>query len=192
MPTDGTALSAQAGVGYGKGTETLFGVAGETERRGPFVRAYTRFTAYKPFGGWYGNARVEAGQVFVTSRIAVPDTILFRAGGDDSVRGYDYRTLGPRVGGAVVGGRVLLTGSVEVEHSLTRRVPALLGAIFVDAGNAADRWNELRPVLGYGVGLHYQQPRRPAQARPRVRPERAAPAHPRQRRRELLMAPIDG
>ncbi len=158
VPTEGTALSAQAGVGYGKGTETLFGVAGETERRGPFVRAYTRFTAYKPFGGWYGNARIEAGQVFVTSRIAVPDTILFRAGGDDSVRGYDYRTLGPRVGGAVVGGRVLLTGSVEVEHSLTRRVPALLGAIFVDAGNAADRWNELRPFLGYGVGLHYRSP----------------------------------
>jgi len=158
VPTDGTALSAQVGVGYGKGTETLFGIDGETKKSGPFVRAYTRFTAYKPFGGWYANARVEAGQVFVTNRIVVPDTILFRAGGDDSVRGYDYRTLGPRVGGAVVGGRVLLTGSVEVEHSITQRVPALLGAVFVDAGNAADRWNELRPFLGYGVGLHYKSP----------------------------------
>ena len=158
VPTDGTALSAQVGVGVGKGTETLFGVAGETEKRGPFVRAYTRFTVYKPFGGWYANARVEAGQVFVTNRIVVPDTILFRAGGDDSVRGYDYRTLGPRVGGAVVGGRVLLTASVELEHSITQRVPALLGAVFVDAGNAADRWNELRPFLGYGVGLHYKSP----------------------------------
>ena len=158
VPTDGTALSAQVGVGVGNGTETLFGVAGETEKRGPFVRAYTRFTVYKPFGGWYANARVEAGQVFVTNRIAVPDTILFRAGGDDSVRGYDYRTLGPRVGGAVVGGRVLLTSSIELEHSLTQRVPALLGAMFVDAGNAADRWNELHPFIGYGVGLHYKSP----------------------------------
>ena len=158
VPTDGTALSAQVGVGYGKGSETLFSVDGETKKSGPFVRAYTRFTAYKPFGGWYANARVEGGQVFVTNRIVVPDTILFRAGGDDSVRGYDYRTLGPRVGGAVVGGRVLLTGSVELEHSITQRVPALLGAVFVDAGNAADRWNELRPFLGYGVGLHYKSP----------------------------------
>ena len=30
--------------------------------------------------------------------------------------------------------------------------------MFVDAGNAADRWSELRPVFGYGVGLHYRSP----------------------------------
>ena len=157
-PTDGTALSVKAGLGYGKGTETRFDSAGEARKSGPFVRAYTRLTAYRPFGGWYANARVEAGQMFVTDRIAVPDTILFRAGGDDSVRGYDYRTLGPRVNGAVVGGRVLLTGSVEVEHSITDRLPALLGALFIDAGNAADRWTELHPFVGYGVGLHYKSP----------------------------------
>ena len=34
----------------------------------------------------------------------------------------------------------------------------LLGAVFVDAGNAADRWRELHPVFGYGVGLHYRSP----------------------------------
>ena len=158
VPTDGTALSAQAGLGYGKGSETRFDLAGETKKSGPFVRTYTRLTVYRPFGGWYANARLEAGEVFVTDRIAVPDTILFRAGGDDSVRGYDYRTLGPRVNGAVVGGRVLLTGSVEVEHALSDRLPALLGALFVDAGNAADRWTELRPFVGYGVGLHYRSP----------------------------------
>ena len=126
--------------------------------RGPFVRAYTRFSWYRPFGAWFANARVEAGEVFVTNPIGVPDPILFRAGGDNSVRGYGYRTLGPTINGAVVGGRVLLTGSVELEHTLLDRLPALLGAVFVDAGNAADRWNELHPVLGYGVGLHYRSP----------------------------------
>jgi translocation and assembly module TamA len=158
VPTEGTSLSAQAGLGYGKGTETRPDVAGEARQGGPFVRVYSRLTAYRPFGGWYANARLEAGEVFVTDRIAVPDTILFRAGGDDSVRGYDYRTLGPRVNGAVGGGRVLLTGSVELEHSLTPRLPALLGAVFVDAGNAADRWAQYRPFYGYGVGLHYRSP----------------------------------
>jgi translocation and assembly module TamA len=157
-PTDGTALSLQGAVGYGNGTQTRSDVAGETDIRGPFVRAYARYSAFHPFGGWFANARAEAGQVFVASRIAVPDTILFRAGGDGSVRGYGYRTLAPSVNGAVVGGRVLLTGSVELEHALTARVPALLGAVFVDAGNAADRWNEMRPVLGYGLGLHYRSP----------------------------------
>ena len=96
--------------------------------------------------------------MFVHSRIAVPDTVLFRAGGDNSVRGYGYRTLGPRVNGVVVGGRVETTASVEVEHALTARLPSLFGALFVDAGNAADQWNDLRPVVGVGAGLHYRSP----------------------------------
>ena len=157
-PTSGTSLGLQGGVGYGDGTRARSDVPGTASARGPFVRAYTRFNAYRPFGSWFANARVEAGEVFVDDPIAVPDPILFRAGGDNSVRGYDYRTLGPRVNGAVVGGRVLVTGSVELEHALLDRLPALLGAVFVDAGNAADRWSEMRPVLGYGVGLHYRSP----------------------------------
>ena len=158
QPTKGTALSLQGGAGWGAGREKRADRDAEERSRGPFVRAYTRFTWYQPFGGWYANARVEAGEVFVHSRIAVPDTILFRAGGDNSVRGYGYRTLGPTVNGAVVGGRVLATGSIELEHPLTDRLPALLGALFVDAGSAADRWNEFDPVVGVGAGLHYRSP----------------------------------
>jgi translocation and assembly module TamA len=157
-PTEGTALSLQGGVGYGRGTETRTDLVGELSSRGPFARGYANFRWYRPFGGWYLNTRAEAGEVFVHDRIGVPDTILFRAGGDNSVRGYGYRTLGPTVNGAVVAGRVLATGSVEVEHSLNERVPALLGALFIDAGNAADKWTSMHPVLGYGAGLHYRSP----------------------------------
>ena len=158
MPTSGTAVGLQGGVGYGDGTRQRSDVPGTESARAPFLRAYARLNAYKPVGTWFANARVEAGHVFVSNPIAVPDPILFRAGGDNSVRGYDYRTLGPTVNGAVVGGRVLLTGSLEFEHALLDRLPALLGAVFVDAGDAADRWNELRPVFGYGVGVHYRSP----------------------------------
>ncbi|MDQ6627661.1 MAG: BamA/TamA family outer membrane protein [Pseudomonadota bacterium] len=157
-PTEGTALAVQAGVGYGRGTETRSDLFGELKSRGPFVRAYANFRWYGRFGDWYANARTEAGEVFVHDRIGVPDTILFRAGGDNSVRGYGYRTLGPNVNGAVVAGRVLATGSLELEHALTERLPALLGAVFVDAGNAADRWAALHPVLGVGAGVHYRSP----------------------------------
>jgi len=158
LPTTGTALGLQGGVGYGDGTRERFDVPGTASARAPFVRAYARFNGYRRIGSWFANARVDAGEVFVSDPIAVPDPILFRAGGDNSVRGYEYRTLGPTVNGAVVGGRVLLTGSVEFEHPLLERLPALLGAVFVDAGNAADRWTDLRPVFGYGVGVHYRSP----------------------------------
>lgn len=158
LPTEGTTLSAQGGVGYGSGTQTLPAPGGQTSSKGPFVRAYTRLHWYRPIGGWYANARIDAGEVFVHDRISVPDTLLFRAGGDDSVRGYGYRTLGPEVNGAIVGGRVLLTGSVEVAHPISASIPTLWGAVFVDAGNAADTWGQLHPVLGYGVGLRWRSP----------------------------------
>ena len=156
--TVGSTLALQGGVGYGSGREQLAGRPDEETSRGPFVRAYTRYNHYRPFGGWFASARVEAGEVFAHNRIAVPDTLLFRAGGDNSVRGYGYRTLGPRINGVVVGGRVMTTGSVELEHRITERLPSLFGAVFADLGSAADRWNELRPALGVGVGAHYRSP----------------------------------
>ena len=151
-------MALQGGVGYGGGTRERSDVPGTESSRGPSFAPTPASTPTGRSARWFANARVEAGQVFVEQPIAVPDPILFRAGGDNSVRGYDYRTLGPTVNGAVVGGRVLLTGSLEFEHALLDRLPALLGAVFVDAGDAADRWSELRPVFGYGVGVHYRSP----------------------------------
>jgi len=158
QPTDGVALSLQGGIGWGEGSQKQSNLPEEQTSKGPFARAYARATWFRPFGTWFANARLEAGQVFVRNPIGVPDTILFRAGGDNSVRGYDYRTLGPIVNGAVTGGRVLATGSVEFEHPITARLPQLMGAVFIDAGNAADDWHSLHPVYGYGVGLHYRSP----------------------------------
>ena len=90
--------------------------------------------------------------------LSVPDTLLFRAGGDDSVRGYAYRTLGPAVGGVVTSGRMLFTSSLEVARPISASRPAFWWALFVDAGNAANRWSEMRPALGYGVGLRWRSP----------------------------------
>jgi translocation and assembly module TamA len=158
LPTRGLTTSAQAALGYARGSRSVLGDPLETSR-GPFGRAYARLTWYEPFGGgWYGSARVEAGQVFAKSAVGIPDTLLFRAGGDDSVRGYGYRTLGPEIQGITVGGRTLLTGSVEIARPISPNYPAYWWAAFVDAGNAADRWTDLKPAVGYGVGLRWRSP----------------------------------
>ena len=157
LPTVGLTASAQLALGAGRGSQETATAAAHADS-GPYARLYGRLVWYERLGPWYGTARVEAGQVFSRDLIAVPDTLLFRAGGDDSVRGYGYRTLGPSVNGATTSGRSLLTGSVEVARPIRSQQPAYLWAAFVDAGNAADRFAELRPVLGYGLGLRWRSP----------------------------------
>ena len=158
LPTRGLTTSAQAALGYARGSRSVLGDPVETAK-GPFARAYARLTWYQPFGnGWYGTARAEAGEVFAHSAVGIPDTLLFRAGGDDSVRGYGYRTLGPEINGVTVGGRTLLTGSIEVARPISPKYPAYWWAAFIDAGNAADRWQDMKPAVGYGVGLRWRSP----------------------------------
>ncbi|MCC7150949.1 MAG: BamA/TamA family outer membrane protein [Rubrivivax sp.] len=150
LPTEGYTLALQGGVGRSHGSAS---------RSGPFARAYARLTAYQPLGqAWYGQARIELGQVFLPAGVAAPESQLFRAGGDDSVRGYGYRTLGPIVDGVVGSGPVLMTGSVELARPFLARMPSLWGAVFVDAGRAGTAFGTLHPALGYGVGLRWRSP----------------------------------
>lgn len=158
LPTLGYTLSAQAGAGEARGRKTGT-FTGPASQSGPFVRAYGRITAYRPLGAsWYAMARVEAGQVFANDTLPIPDTLLFRAGGDDSVRGYAYRTLGPTVDGALASGRVLLTGSAEIARPISPKLPSLWWAAFFDAGNAANTWTALKLARGYGLGLRWRSP----------------------------------
>jgi translocation and assembly module TamA len=158
-PTRGTVWSLQGALGYARGTVTPVDTQIETEDSGPFARLYGRVQGYMPLGnGFYGSARLELGQVFVQEALSVPDTLLFRAGGDDSVRGYAYRSLGPEINGALVSGSTLFTSSLQIARPIFADQPAFLWALFVDAGNASDGWNNMRPVFGYGAGLHWRSP----------------------------------
>jgi translocation and assembly module TamA len=150
LPTRGISLSGQGGVGW---------ATSNYADSGAFTRAYGRITGYLPLGlSWYGSARLEAGQIFKRDSVALPDALAFRAGGDDSVRGYDYRTLAPTdAAGAIKGGNVLATASVELARPFAS-YPSLWWAVFVDAGRAADSWTGFKPALGYGVGLRWRSP----------------------------------
>ena len=150
LPTRGTTTNVAATFGHSFAT---------LETSGYFSRLYGRLTGYLPLPGkWYGTARGEWGQVIAREQTSVPDTLLFRAGGDESVRGYAYRSLGVPSDGVVIGGRALVTGSAEVAHTFVKSMPSLLGALFVDAGDAAANPKSLHIKVGYGAGLRWRSP----------------------------------
>jgi translocation and assembly module TamA len=86
----------------------------------------------------------------------LPPSVRFFAGGDRSIRGYAYQSLGPRdASGKVIGGKHLLVGSVELE----RRIAKIWGvAAFYDAGNAFNNFGKIDVQQGVGVGLRLYTP----------------------------------
>ena len=151
LPTRGLTLALQGGAGQ---------ASSQGGTSGPFARVYGRLTGYLPLGqAWYGQARLEAGQIFKSDKVTVPDALGFRAGGDDSVRGYAFRSLAP-VGrdGGTVSGASLLTVSAELARPIMASLPALWGAVFIDAGRAVEHWHDDKLALGYGVGLRWRSP----------------------------------
>ncbi|MDE2090328.1 MAG: outer membrane protein assembly factor [Gammaproteobacteria bacterium] len=98
--------------------------------------------------------RGEVGATALSKLSELPLSQRFFAGGDQSVRGYAYNTLGPVQNGNVVGGKDLLVGSIEVDQRLTR----IFGvAAFIDAGNAMNSFNTSLDK-GVGVGLRWRTP----------------------------------
>ena len=80
------------------------------------------------------------------------------ASGAQSVRGYDYLSLGVKDGDATVGGRYLATASAEYVHWFK---PQWGTAVFVDAGDAADSGADFDLRVGYGVGARWRSPAGP-------------------------------
>jgi translocation and assembly module TamA len=101
------------------------------------------------------TARAEAGAVIADSRVGIPSNFLFRTGGDTTVRGYAFESLGVQQGAAIVGGRYYAVASTEFIHWFA---PSWGGAVFVDAGNAKDELNDFDPALGYGIGARLRTP----------------------------------
>ncbi len=99
--------------------------------------------------------RLDGGHTSVKDFENLPATLRFYAGGDQSVRGYAYSSLGPLDSlGNVAGGKYLLVGSVEYEHSLSEKWSA---ATFYDVGNAYNSSSE-NFKQGAGVGLRWRSP----------------------------------
>jgi translocation and assembly module TamA len=101
------------------------------------------------------DTRLELGGAWVDDFSVYPASLRYFAGGDDSVRGYTYQALGPVDDtGVVVGGKQVLTTSVEYDHRLAE---SWVAAIFVDAGNAFN--DSLDKIyVGAGAGIRWLAP----------------------------------
>jgi len=100
-------------------------------------------------------SRLDVGWSWVGDFQTLPVSQRFFAGGDWSVRGYDYNSLGPTdESGEVLGGERLLVGSMELQYKFA---PKWDVATFIDAGNAFDGTN-VDAQQGAGVGIGWQLP----------------------------------
>lgn len=122
-----------------------------------FIRGYARGQQYVPIGKRdLFVFRAELGGVFTSgSSTGVPASLLFRAGGSNSVRGYGYQSIGNSVAGSVLPTKYLMTGTAEYQHWFNRDWGA---ATFFDVGTATDAWGEKVFYKGVGVGARWRSP----------------------------------
>jgi translocation and assembly module TamA len=100
-------------------------------------------------------ARAGLGSIVGASLADIPADRRFYLGGGGSIRGFEYRSVGPRIGGDVVGGLSYWEASLELRLRITER----FGVVpFIDAGaayedSAPDFSEEVR--VGAGIGIRY-------------------------------------
>ncbi len=104
-----------------------------------------------PAENWRLLGRASFGMTLVDDIDDIPPSLRFYAGGDNSVRGFAYKSVGPEdSSGAVVGGKYLTVQSVEVERLIGGRYAL---AAFWDIGTAT---NDLRLDYEQGAGLGFR------------------------------------
>ena len=147
-------LPARSRFGYSV-TADFRGAAKALASDVSFARADVSARLSLPFGPGEFLLRGELGAVGAGNFDRLPVAERFFAGGDNSVRGYAYQSIGPRnAQGLVVGGRYLKVGSIEYDW----RIVGNWGiAGFYDAGTASDSFTASLD-RGVGVGVRYYTP----------------------------------
>lgn len=84
----------------------------------------------------------------------LPKELQFRTGGDRTVRGFKYQAINGD-SDSLVGGKHLLTGSIEYEHSF---MDTLSAAVFLDVGNVFNKFKNIQLKQSIGTGLRWYSP----------------------------------
>jgi translocation and assembly module TamA len=134
--------------GFGANLELRGAVDGVASSASFFRAATTLKTIFPLRQNFRGIVRAEVGWLGTDQFRQLPPSIRYFAGGDRSIRGYEFRALGPvNPEGQVTGGNSLLVGSAEAEY---RFLEQWSGAVFLDAGNA---FNDFQGEVAVGVGF---------------------------------------
>lgn len=110
---------------------------------------------YTPENKKYGTfvVRGQAGIVNVSNEREAPQSLLFRTGGANSVRGYEYEKIGiAGYDGAVMGGKVM--AAVGLEYQLPIKQDYAL-AVFHDMGGVSNNVNDFTLQHGTGIGARW-------------------------------------
>ncbi|MGY2440680.1 autotransporter assembly complex protein TamA [Pseudomonas sp. SDO52101_S400] len=100
--------------------------------------------------------RVQVGGSATNGYKSIPPSLRFFAGGDQSVRGYDYQSLSPEnAEGDRIGGRYMIAGSVEYQYSIAEKWRI---ATFVDQGNSFNKLELPNLKTGVGIGVRWVSP----------------------------------
>ena len=156
-----TLLYAEASVTRKKGANPIYvrnGWAVSATARAGAPLSTTAFTQMTLDGTWIHTLaprnriilRGSAGATWVQNFNALPPQLRFFAGGDRSIRGYGYQTIGPRnAQGLVIGGRDLLVASATFEHYF---LPKWGVALFADGGDAFNGSDfQMHQAVGFGL-----------------------------------------
>jgi translocation and assembly module TamA len=151
--------------GYGLGFE-LGGGSTMGSQHLPLGRAVGRWLGIVPLERGRIAMRAEGGAVVAKDSARIPGTLLFRTGGDTTVRGYGYRDIGIKLDNGVTGpGRYMAVGSVEYQRPMLRdgRPSEWENTFFIDAGAVADNPKDMKPSIGIGTGVRWRSPIGPLQ-----------------------------
>lgn len=108
----------------------------------------------KKYGTWVMRGQI--GYVHTGDEVNVPSTLMFRAGGANSVRGYEQDSIGihgPR--GSVLPNRTLAVASIEYQIPVYKDFDL---ALFHDAGSVSKSFSDMKWEHGTGFGLRWFSP----------------------------------
>lgn len=138
--------------------ELGLGAGVTVDKAEPFYRASLRAQKWWPIGSDdVLSLRGEVGKVWSRTE-RLPEDFGYRTGGGRSIRGYRYQSIGIPRGEAIIGADALAVLGVEYTHYFT---PQLGMNFFIDGGDAAASFSDLRWHLGYGVGATFRTPAGP-------------------------------